>query len=80
MVNNMYFLASSIILIGYAILTLAYTIKNREIKIENNIYANEILIVLLFFLKFHSYDNALYILSSKGVMRIGEYSINSSSS
>lgn len=44
----MYFLASSIILIGYSILTLTYTIKNRKIKIENNIFTNEILIALLF--------------------------------
>jgi len=44
----MYFLASSIILIGYSILTLTYTIKNSKIKIENNIFTNEILIALLF--------------------------------
>lgn len=46
----MYFLASSIILIGYSILTLTYTIKNRKIKIENNLFTNEILIALLFLL------------------------------
>jgi dolichol kinase len=44
----MYFLVSSIILIGYSFLTLTYTIKNRIIKIENNNYINEILIALLF--------------------------------
>jgi dolichol kinase len=43
----MYFLAGSIILIGYSIVTLTYTIKNRKIKIENNMYINEILIAIL---------------------------------
>jgi len=46
----MYFLASSIILIGYSILTLTYTIKNRKIKLKNNIFTNEILIAMLFLL------------------------------
>ncbi|MFW9972342.1 MAG: hypothetical protein ACFFDF_19305 [Candidatus Odinarchaeota archaeon] len=44
----MYFLVSSSILIGYSILTLIYTFKNKKSKIENHIFYNEILIALLF--------------------------------
>lgn len=44
----MYFIATSLILIGYFVLTLAYTIKRRKRKIENKLFANEILIALLF--------------------------------
>jgi len=44
----MYYLPTSIILIGYCILTLIYIFKNRKIKIENHLFINEILIALLF--------------------------------
>lgn len=44
----MYFLATSIILIGYSILTLIYTLKHRKIKIERNLIINEILLAILF--------------------------------
>jgi len=44
----MYFLITSLILIGYSIVTLFYTFKNKKTKIENDIFANEILIALLF--------------------------------
>ena len=44
----MYFLATSIILIGYSILTLIYTLKNRKIKIEMHLLINEILLAILF--------------------------------
>ena len=44
----MYYLPTSIILIGYSILTLIYIFKNRKIKIENHLFINEILIALLF--------------------------------
>ena len=46
----MYFLPTSIIFIGYFILTLIYIIKNRKEKIENHLFINELLIALLFFL------------------------------
>ncbi|MFX1500920.1 MAG: hypothetical protein ACFFDH_08150 [Promethearchaeota archaeon] len=46
----MYFLPTSIIFIGYFILTLIYTIKNRKIKIENHLFTNEILLASLFLL------------------------------
>jgi len=36
-----------IIFIGYAILTLIYTVKNRKVKIENHLFINEILIAVL---------------------------------
>ena len=48
MLNNMYFLPTSLILIGYFLLTLIYIIKNKKIKIENHLFANELLIALLF--------------------------------
>lgn len=44
----MYFLPTSLILIGYSILTFIYTYKNRKVKIENRLFTNEILIALLF--------------------------------
>ncbi|MFX1592323.1 MAG: hypothetical protein ACFFCL_06480 [Promethearchaeota archaeon] len=44
----MYFLVTSIILIGYSILTLIYTVKNKKMKLENHIFTNEILIAILF--------------------------------
>lgn len=44
----MYFIPTSLILIGYFVLTLTYTIKRRKSKIENKLFANEILIALLF--------------------------------
>ena len=44
----MYYLPTSIILIGYSILTLIYIFKNRKIKIKNHLFTNEILIALLF--------------------------------
>jgi len=44
----MYFLPTSLIFIGYFILTLGYTIKNRKVKIESKLFSNEILITLLF--------------------------------
>ncbi|MDX1797925.1 MAG: hypothetical protein R3255_04695 [Candidatus Lokiarchaeia archaeon] len=44
----MYFIAAILILIGYSVLTLIYTLKNIKIKIENQIFTNEILIALLF--------------------------------
>ncbi len=46
----MYFLPTSIIFIGYFILTLVYIIKNRKVKIENHLFMNELLIALLFLL------------------------------
>lgn len=46
----MYFLPTSLIFIGYFILTLIYIIKNRKIKIENHLFANELLIAFLFLL------------------------------
>ncbi|MFX1312171.1 MAG: phosphatidate cytidylyltransferase [Promethearchaeota archaeon] len=61
----MYYLPTSIILIGYSILTLCYTFKNRKIKIEKHLFINEILIALLFLIagflfpfmyQFHSPD------------------------
>ncbi len=44
----MYYLPTSIILIGYSILTIIYIIKNRKIKREKQLLANEIAIALLF--------------------------------
>jgi dolichol kinase len=44
----MYFLPTSLILIGYFILTLGYILKNRKVKIENHLFLNEIFIALLF--------------------------------
>lgn len=48
MVNNMLFLPTSLILLGFFVLTLTYTIKNREVKIEAKVFTNEVLIALLF--------------------------------
>ena len=42
------YLPTVIIFIGYSIVTLIYSIKNRKIKIENNLFLNEILIAILF--------------------------------
>lgn len=44
----MYFLPTTIILITYSILTLIYTLKNRDFKKRNHIFTNEILIATLF--------------------------------
>ena len=44
----MYFIATSLILIGYSILTLIYTLKNRKLKRESQIFTNELLIAFLF--------------------------------
>ena len=43
-----FFLPTSLILIGYFILTLSYTIKNRKVKIEQHLFTNELLVALLF--------------------------------
>jgi len=44
----MYFLPTSLILVGYSILTLVYTIKKRRNKIKNHLFLNELLIAVLF--------------------------------
>jgi dolichol kinase len=44
----MYYLPTTIILIAYSILTLIYTLKNRDLKKKNDVFINEILIALLF--------------------------------
>ncbi len=44
----MYFIPTILVLIGYSILTLLYTLKNAKIKRQNRIFTNEILIALLF--------------------------------
>lgn len=44
----MNFLPTFLILIGYFIISISYTIKNRKSKIEKNLFINEILIALLF--------------------------------
>ena len=46
----MYFLPTSLIFIGYFILTFVYVIKKRKVKIENHLFINELLIALLFLL------------------------------
>jgi len=46
----MNFLPTSLIFIGYFILTLIYIIKNRKTKVENHLFANELLLSLLFLL------------------------------
>lgn len=46
----MYFLPTSIIFIGYFILTLIYTLKNRKEKIKNHLFSNELVIASLFLL------------------------------
>ena len=46
----MYFLPTSIIFIGYFILTFVYVLKKRKVKIENHLFINELLIALLFLL------------------------------
>jgi len=46
----MYYLPTSLIFIGYFILTLIYILKNRKIKVENHLFANELLIAFLFLL------------------------------
>ena len=50
MVNNMLFLPTSLILIGYSFLMLLYTTKNRESKIQAHVLTNELLIASLFLL------------------------------
>jgi len=44
----MYYLPTSLILIGYSIVTLMYIFKNRKTKLESQLFANEIIIALLF--------------------------------
>lgn len=44
----MNFIPTSSIFIGYSVLTLVYVIRNRTEKIENHLFLNEIIIVLLF--------------------------------
>ncbi|KKK43219.1 hypothetical protein LCGC14_0731860 [marine sediment metagenome] len=46
----MYYLPTSIIFIGYFILTLIYIYRNRKIKIEKHLLLNEIIIAFLFLL------------------------------
>lgn len=43
------YLPTVIILIGYSIFSFIYTFKNKKAKIESNLFLNEILIALLFF-------------------------------
>ena len=50
MVINMNFLPTSLILLGFFILTITYTIRNRKLKIETHVFINELLIALLFLL------------------------------
>lgn len=50
MVSNMLFLPTSLILIGYFIVMILYTIKNRESKIQAHLFTNELLIASLFLL------------------------------
>ena len=45
----MFFLPTTIIYIGFSIATLVYTLKNRESKIKNHNFINEILITILLF-------------------------------
>ncbi len=42
------FLPTVLIFIGFFILTIVYTIKNRKVKIESHFFINELLIALLF--------------------------------
>ena len=44
----MLFFLTSFILLGFFVLTLTYTIKNRKPKIETHVFTNELLIALLF--------------------------------
>jgi len=44
----MYYLPTSLIFIGYSVLTIIYVIKNRNEKIKNHLFLNEILIAILF--------------------------------
>lgn len=44
----MYYLPTTIIFITYSILTLIYSLKNRQIKKKNHIFINEILLAALF--------------------------------
>ena len=44
----MNYLPTSLIFIGYSVLTFIYVIKNRDEKIKNHLFLNEILIVILF--------------------------------
>jgi dolichol kinase len=75
----MFFLPTTLIYIAFSIATLAYTLKNRKIKIENHHFINELLIALLLFnagilfpfmYQFHNPDisigvlNTLWLLSS----------------
>ncbi|MFW9824477.1 MAG: diacylglycerol/polyprenol kinase family protein [Candidatus Thorarchaeota archaeon] len=46
----MNYLPTSLIFIGYAVLTFAYVIKNRKDKIKNQLFLNEIVVVILFFI------------------------------
>jgi len=75
----MFFLPTTLIYIGFSITTLLYTLKNREVKIKNHNFINELLIVILLFnagilfpfmYQFHTPDipfeilNTLWFLSS----------------
>lgn len=75
----MFFLPTTLIYIAFSIATLAYTLKNRKIKIKNHHFINELLIALLLFnagilfpfmYQFHNPDisigvlNTLWLLSS----------------
>jgi len=44
----MNYLPTSLIFIGYSVLTFIYVIKNRTEKIKNHLFLNEILIAILF--------------------------------
>ncbi len=44
----MNFLPTSLIFLGFFILSLTYTIRNRKLKIETHVFTNELLIALLF--------------------------------
>ena len=44
----MFYIPTSIILIGYSIITLIYTLSNWKEKVKKGLIANEIAIVLLF--------------------------------
>jgi len=75
----MFFLPTTLIYLAFSIATLAYTLKNRKIKIKNHHFINELLIALLLFnagilfpfmYQFHNPDismgvlNTLWLLSS----------------
>ncbi len=68
----MLFLPTSLILLGFFILTLTYTIRNRKLKIETHVFMNELLIALLilmvgvlfpFMYSFHSPNQSVITLN-----------------